>query len=166
MRVVILDIDWVLTSWRTALADMPVPGWDPVACRMMSWLLNGADARFVICGAWREARTRHQMLALLEEGGLPAARLHSDWATPEADGRAGEIMAWLATHVDVREWCVIDNGIGLVETLAARWVETDPDHGLSLDNVLRACALLEWDAQEALTQGGGLRPAVAERMKL
>lgn len=164
MRIIFLDIDGVLNSWRTVLADMPAPGFDPVACRLMTWILRGADAKFVVCSAWREGRTRSEIESILGEAGLPTDRLHVDWATPKLDGpRSEEIMAWLSDHAAVGRWCVIDDGIGL-DAVADRWVPTDLDDGLTLNDVLRVCALLGWNPRSELARKGGLRLSAAESL--
>lgn len=93
MRVLFLDIDCVLNSWRPMDARVHAEGFDPVA-----WILDSADATFVVSSSWREGRSKEEMVGQLASGGLPTKRLHADWATPKIQGRA-------ATRPSRGAWC-------------------------------------------------------------
>jgi hypothetical protein len=165
MRVVFLDIDGVLVTSRSILAGLEPPRFDPVACGLLTWVVEGADARIVVSSAWREGRTRDEMAEILRNAGLPVARLHEDWATPELGGpRGAEVLAWIAAHPEVRRWCVLDDGIGL-ESVAQRLVATDIDIGLTFAAALDACVMLGWDAR-ASAAARGIKLSAAESSRL
>jgi len=88
-------------------------GFDPVACRLTAWLLRGSGARFVVSSAWREGRTRAEMLAVLDTADLPCEHMHEDWATATCGSRGEEVLQWLSAHREVERWCVLDDGIEL-----------------------------------------------------
>ncbi len=135
----------------------PSPSW---------WAPARWQTRIVVSSSWREGATRGSFAPLAEANGIPACLLHEDWATPVLrDNRQREIDAWLQRHIEVTDWAILDDGVGLDED-SPRWIHTDYDDGPQFDHALCLGALLdldvgEWMERAGLQFGNGDRQRVA-----
>jgi hypothetical protein len=144
--VIFLDFDGVVITTRSRWAGLTPEGFDPVATRWLSQLIQQASAQVVISSAWRRGETRVSMLELLVLNGMPEVPLHEDWATPLLGvERQHEIDAWLGRKNGIQRYFILDDGIGLNEK-APEFVLTDIDDGLSFIHMLRCCKVLGVDA--------------------
>jgi hypothetical protein len=138
MKILFLDIDGVLNSERTSLAFGGYPHdfsphdlgkFDPVALALVRKLCDKTGAQVVLSTSWRICFTCDQV-----EGGLGIPVVG---ATPDLGSdysRADEIAHWLAANPNVVEFAIVDDlPIDFAEPdHQARFVQTNPDNGLSL----------------------------------
>lgn len=142
-NVLFLDIDGVLISSRSRLAQATYPAFDPVSCGLVEMVTQHCCAEIVICSAWRENRSRYEMETILSTVGISSERLHSDWATPVLDGqRSKEIKAWLEAHPETVRYAVLDDDADKRD-LFPHLVQPNPDLGVTLEHIIEICALFE-----------------------
>lgn len=127
--VVFLDIDdviatgdvwtssWVIRSFRPGGQPFPEHEWgtvfQPEACRFLQALHDSISPEYVISSSWSNYLTRDNMREVFDKTGLGfvSSSLHEDWTTPKFTllDRHAEISAWLAAHIDVEDFVVLDD---------------------------------------------------------
>lgn len=139
MKVLFLDIDGVLNSERSSLAlggyphdfsEGDMAKFDHVAIALVRHLCRVTGCSVVLSSSWREYFTPHQVANALD---LPVMDKTPDLGSYET--RALEINAWLAEH-HVERYAIVDDVpvFDVLPPLQARFVQTDPRIGLSLDD--------------------------------
>lgn len=139
-RVLFFDIDGVVNSERSNAAFGGYPHdfsaaelakFDPVALALIRKLCDACDAWVVLSSTWRLYHKAEQAAAALE---LPVIDVTPDHGS--YDTRASEIAAWLAAHPEITQFAIVDD-VPVFDShpeLQARFVQTDPMAGLSLNN--------------------------------
>jgi len=150
--VIFLDIDGVLNRTRTS-AQICM---DEDLIGRLRQLVETTNAVIVLSTFWRPFETyikyvlhRHHISADIVIGCTPgksnAATLLLSNNPADAQqyaGRASEIHAWLSEHPNVQQYCIIDDrSAASDDTLAAHFVQTDSNEGLTEDDVER-CRLV------------------------
>jgi hypothetical protein len=119
-RILFLDIDGPMIPTRALfLQDGKLATvFDQVAVAMLTNVLDATKAKIVISSTFAVhglERTRK----LLTDNGVPLRHLHDDWTcrTPMASCREQEIHFWLARHIEVEKWAVLDDGALVIDNL-------------------------------------------------
>ena len=118
---------------------------DPAAMALLNKLLAATGAEIVVSSTWRHRETIASMQELLDSAGLrgrvvgltPNPRDVAAWTC-----RGDEIAAWCsAQSVSDEEILILDDGADF-GPLSPRVVKTDPEVGLTDEDVARSIALL------------------------
>lgn len=140
-RVLFLDIDGVINSERSRLAFGGYPHdftpeeyakFDPVALALIQRLCRVTECSVVLSTSWRTLFTLEQVARGLD---LPVMG-----ATPDLGSdftRVHEIAFWLEQHPEVTSYAIVDDLFldwSEHPELEARFVQTNPDFGLSLSD--------------------------------
>lgn len=146
MKVIFLDFDGVLLTWRTKMAYGG--GWsagrpDRVVCALLERVCS-TGPRIVVSSAWRDFEPTCKQK--LEQGDLTEF-LHEDWRTePRTYNRPREIQDWLTAHPDVEDYRIIDDeDHGWTEAQRAKFLPCHPMEGMQSAEM------------EALAKWAGLR---------
>ena len=154
-KVLFLDIDGVLNSnfWNDShqreISDGTLV--DAEKVKLLSMLVKNTNAKIVLHSGWKywfdqdlkPLRSEAENLITLFEGEeLFLQGVTPDHATEEVRRskkfslvKAGEILAWLAEHGDVERWVVIDDLDLHNAEIEAHQVKTDPNVGLTIEDV-------------------------------
>ncbi|WP_157266521.1 HAD domain-containing protein [Azohydromonas aeria] len=139
-RLVFLDLDGVVNSTRTQVAfggypqELHHPQWDEVSLALLRRLSHSAGIQFVLSSAWRNFCDFKDAAKALD---LPIID-----RTPSLCGcRGDEIAHWLAEHPEVEAWAILDDTPDMLEEQQSRFVQTNPEEGLSWANFVRLCDL-------------------------
>jgi hypothetical protein len=147
MKVIFLDIDGVLNAGET----MHRRELDTRAIAALVAIVQRSGAKIVISSTWRLHHRIDELKALLAQRGFTGEvigttpRLSRRWDlgdTTAGRQRAREIRAWLDEHPEVEAFAILDDEPDLAP-LQDHQVQTDPRHGLRLEHVAEASALLE-----------------------
>ncbi len=159
--ILFLDIDGVLITSRSRLAQSTYPAFDPVSCALVEAVSRHCSAKLVICSAWREGRSTSDFTSLLSSIGISPVLLHTDWATPLVDcQREQEIKAWLDAHPGTKRHAILDDDAD-PKMPSHHLVQPDPDVGLTLAHVIEVCSLLNVPF-EPLFLKAGLKPTLED----
>ena len=164
MRVLFLDIDGVLNSARSCVANRgypmnltprDLPMFDQLAVAMIRGLCARGGVSVVVSSAWR---ITHHWDAIGRALDLPTID-----RTPSMLGpRGGEIAAWLLAHPEVEDWAIIDDDPDMLPEQLHRFVQTNAREGLSFDNFQRLCGLFGVSVHDCSPQR--IRIGNAERL--
>lgn len=163
MRVIFLDIDGVLNSQRSALAFTGFgfpdpekdPKLDPVAVNILRKLVRETEAKIVVSSSWRLGSTVDELRAIFvnwykvwEDAADIIIDMTPDlWKkTPYTKGkqvlRGQEVDAWLEAHPEVDAYVIFDDNSDFLPHQSSRFIQTDPNVGLTFDDYQRALAIL------------------------
>lgn len=162
MRVVFLDVDGVLNSVRDLMEYRKKNGidhcilYDEVEDRplgLLKTIVDSTGCKLVVSSTWRKAYD--------EEGNavLKAGKLYKKLekrlleygmevfdVTPVVRGddveRGDEIRAWLAEHLDVESFVILDDDSDMREFTSTHLVKTTYENGLTEEHVKKAIAML------------------------
>lgn len=154
-KVIFLDIDGVLNSnfWNDTHQREISDGTliDSEKIKLLSELVRRTGAGIVLHSGWKywfgsnlePLRTESMRLkTLLLQEGLVIDSVTPDHATEEIKRnkrfsliKAEEILAWLDDHIEVTRWVVIDDLDLHNAEVAKHQLRTDPQTGLTIDNV-------------------------------
>jgi hypothetical protein len=145
--LIFLDIDGVLARLVEGYRYGTLDGECVDALNM---LLDRTNASVVISSSWRYVDKFSALIARLEGQGVRAGRIISKTPIPERQEmgvilspcRGDEIGAWLDAYKQPLRPIVILDDEGDMGAFKDRLVRTNPEHGLTLADVERACALL------------------------
>ncbi len=150
MKVIFLDFDGVLnreTDEAPAVDELWTEAWlDAVLVRRLANMVTRTGAHVVVSSSWRLRRSATELERILARAGC-ACRIVD--VTPrlargecaESEVRGREIARWLEEHPEVSAYVALDDEPSL-GPVAERHVRTDPEVGLSGEDVERACAIL------------------------
>lgn len=114
---------------------------DPACVHRLRRLVLAAGAQLVISSSWRTRMPLTEWPILFERLGWLGA--HIAGMTPVRPGvRGNEIQAWLDEAVPGTRYCILDDDDDLLETQRLQHVRTDPDVGLTDEDVLRCVYVL------------------------
>ncbi len=149
--IIFLDIDGVLVPFGDNVPMYPV--FLPRCVDSLKSIFAAVPtARVVFSSTWRLPAHVNRLHEQWAEHGFPES-LAMD-GTPDLRGepdvsrlhrRGLEILAWLNTHPDVKQWVVIDDERSAIEATldCERCVFTEPGRGLTADDVEAAIQILE-----------------------
>jgi hypothetical protein len=143
MKVIFLDIDGVLNSFRTCIAtgnyphglDKGLKHFDWIAIRLLQRLSDSTGVVFVLSSSWRILHDYKDVGKALD---LPIID-----ATKRLDGpRGAEIAEWLSRHPEVELYAILDDDSDMLDGQLACFVQTSAYEGLSWANYCRLCSIL------------------------
>ena len=162
-KVIFLDIDGVLNSnfWNNShqreISDGTLV--DAEKVKLLAELIRATDAGIILHSGWKYwfddevkplRKEAERLQAMLVKEGLTISGITPDHATEEIRRtkrfsliKAGEILAWLDVHREVKKWVVIDDLDLHNEEVARHQVKTDACVGLTMEDVQKAQAMLE-----------------------
>jgi len=144
MKVIFLDIDGVLKSYRTAVAygDRSWSGdagirakMDDVAIRLIDGIARQAGASIVLSSSWRNDRDWEAI--------GPALGLEIIDRTPNHCSRGEEIQQWLGNHRDVECYAIVDDEVeGMLPEQQPYFVHTNQFDGFTWSNATQLARIL------------------------
>ena len=161
-KVIFLDIDGVLNSnfWNDNHQNEISEGTliDGEKVRLLGQLVRSTGAGIVLHSGWKYwfdekgcplRREAEKLQSMLAKEGMKIAGITPDHSTEEIRRtkrfsliKAGEILAWLTEHAEVKQWVVLDDLDLHNEQVALHQVRTDVNEGLTQEDVRRAEELL------------------------
>jgi len=148
-KILFVDFDGVINS-DTLPSGTEFPRlwfWPPMV-QMINDIIRATGCKIVVSSDWRRGRSIAQLQDLLEDHGFAGEIVGCTGAACELFGkecpsdlereRAWEINHWLGQHLDVEEWCAIDDLVLPVMNL----VLTDHRKGIQSSDVDRAVKIL------------------------
>lgn len=154
-KVLFLDIDGVLNSRRTCEAFDGFPHcyepahmarFDHVAIALIRRLCDKTGASIVLSSSWRHDPCKDtKIVAVKHATGLDLPIID---CTPDCNGPRGlEINAWLSAHQEVTSYAIVDDNDDMLTEQKHRFVQTNFETGLSLQDYLTLEHLLGPRAQ-------------------
>lgn len=136
MKILFLDIDGVLNSFRSATAFNGYPHdfsegglaqFDMVAVGMVRQVCKECDVKIVLSSTWRLDCEPHEAAYALQ---LPIFD-----STPVLRGKRGlEIKYWLDRHPEVECYAIIDDDSDMLQEQMPFFVKTSHADGMSIKN--------------------------------
>jgi hypothetical protein len=154
MKVLFFDIDGVVNSDRSSMAlggyphdfsEADMPKFDHVALGLIRRLCRVTETVIVLSSTWR---IYHRPGVVAEALDLPVIDETPDHGS--YDTRGSEIAAWLAEHPEVTTFAIVDD-VAICDghpELAARFVQTNPQRGVSLSDYRQLRHLLDPECRE------------------
>jgi len=150
MKIIFLDIDGVLCTYRSHLAEnlgSKMRAWDATGVDLLKAILTrDSNIKIVITSTWRigcpfsleyfenesQATDLHQKLT---QHGM-WDYLHTDWRTIEGKRfRGDEIDAWLHAHRDlIDDYVILDDDSDFHLHHKPHFLQTDPINGLTVQD--------------------------------
>lgn len=141
MKIIFLDIDGVLNSQRSCVANggygriYDHDSWqelDLVAVKLIAHVAKETGADVVLSSSWRILAKKEDIIAFQEFLGVNIIDV-----TPRSlDGcRGGEVKQWLdGCKEPVEAFCIVDDDNDMLPSQQARFVQTDERIGLTWQN--------------------------------
>lgn len=161
-RVIFLDIDGVLNSnfWdadhQKEIRDGVLIDIDKI--QLLGRLVRNTKAKIILHSGWRFwfdsdlkplRKESDYLQRQLQQEGLVIAGITPDHSTEEIRKskkfsfvKAGEILTWLREHKEVGQWIVIDDLDLHNSEIEIHQLRTDPDIGLTAEDVDKAEKML------------------------
>ncbi|MDE7275615.1 MAG: hypothetical protein K2N98_01975 [Lachnospiraceae bacterium] len=161
-RVIFLDIDGVLNSnfWdadhQKEIRDGVLIDIDKI--QLLGRLVRNTNAKIILHSGWRFwfdsdlkplRKEADYLQRQLQQEGLVIAGITPDHSTEEIRKskkfsfvKAGEILTWLREHKEVGQWIVIDDLDLHNSEIEIHQLRTDPDIGLTAEDVDKAEKML------------------------
>ncbi|MDE7342012.1 MAG: hypothetical protein K2N80_15895 [Lachnospiraceae bacterium] len=161
-RVIFLDIDGVLNSnfWdadhQKEIRDGVLIDIDKI--QLLGRLVRNTKAKIILHSGWRFwfdsdlkplRKEADYLQRQLQQEGLVIAGITPDHSTEEIRKskkfsfvKAGEILTWLREHKEVGQWIVIDDLDLHNSEIEIHQLRTDPDIGLTAEDVDKAEKML------------------------
>ncbi len=166
MKVLFLDIDGVLNSTRTNIANGGYPmelhhtaAFDWTSIKLIQRLCDTGGIQVVLSSAWRLWNTPAEVskafgLPIIDRTGGGAGGLRGD-----------EIQAWLDEHPEVTHYAILDDTPDMLESQQGNFVHTSPQDGLLWADFSRLCGLLDVSPFDgAARDRNWLTPATATKL--
>jgi len=133
---------------------------DPNAIQLLTEIVLATECEIVISSSWRKGRTVEQLQDIFREVGFchPGKIIDKtdsfyNWLKPRVhcpSVRGLEIRVWLETNVKMvnpdhqneYNYCIIDDDTDMLYEQRNNFVNTDPQTGLTLDNVSKVIEIL------------------------
>ena len=141
MKIIFLDIDGVLNSQRSAVANsdfgniMDHDSWnalDPVAIKLLRHVCNETGADCILSSSWRILATQEDIIAFQDFLEVPIIGV-----TPRGmhGVRGEEIKEWLDNCKEhVESFCIVDDDNDMLDDQQDNFVQTDERIGLTWQN--------------------------------
>lgn len=146
-KVIFLDIDGVLTSWRAFFALQEEGDlwqeFDPVGVALLLRIVTTFDYKIVISSSWRISAEKMLIKHLCKHN--LHLHLHKDWKTPQkfSAERGQEIDLWLQMHPEVNKYIILDDNSDMLREQFKSFVQTDSDNGILTDHYLKMKEIAE-----------------------
>lgn len=146
MKVLFLDIDGVLNSVKTCVANGGYPmelhhtaAFDWHAIKLLQRLCDSEGVQVVLSSAWR---INHAFADVGKAFGLPIID-----RTPSLCGpRGAEIADWLTKHPEVVHYAIIDDDSDMLPDQMRCFVQTSGFEGMTWADYQKLCAMFGADA--------------------
>ena len=170
MKVIFLDIDGVLNSARSFIANHPrdnkapwktvdernIATIDPIAVKMVNEIVYRCNAEIVVSSShrkWFYVSSKDLRLSpildlpslvdYINKLGIEKSVID---ATPvlssEGRCRGDEIFLWLSNHQEVTNYVILDDDCDFLESQMNNFVRTDYMNGLTFENYQRVFSIL------------------------
>lgn len=149
MKIIFLDIDGVLNSFKYDLERNPSDGnIDATRLPLLKEIVDTTDAKIVLASTWRKFWERGDIQA--NETGKEINKIFASAGlkifdkTPVLGSRKEEISAWLKQNEGVDAFCIIDDICFGWDELSPFLVNTNPriGRGLEQSHVKKAISVL------------------------
>lgn len=147
MKVIFLDIDGPLISYRTIVANGGIPKttdgverrfFDETALKLLSGIARTSKAVIIISSTWRDSPCFDRMANNL---GLPiVGRLNS--VVDPAPKRGEEIKQWLADKPHVTHYAIIDDDDDMLAEQQDHFVKVNDEDGITWKDAVRLAEIL------------------------
>lgn len=141
MKIIFLDIDGVLNSTRSLIANggygsiFDHDSWkelDPVAVKLISHVAKETGSDIVLSSSWRILANKKDIIAFQDFLGVSIIDV-----TPQSkdDTRGEEIKQWLENcKEDIDAFCIVDDDSDMLPEQEGNFVQTDERIGLTWQN--------------------------------
>lgn len=153
-RCIMLDIDGVLNSHRTAIAYGQTlhRKLDPVAVAILYHIVTNADAKIVISSSWRYGPDWLTLIwGCLREAGwpcdsgplIPSENCPIIDRTPLVGGsiRGDKIDQWLKNNPEYNDYIILDDNSDMLESQKDRFIKCDEHVGLGWEQWEQICKI-------------------------
>ena len=145
MRIIFLDIDGVLNDCAAPDGTEGLYFVQEHLIRKLNWLIAESGAMCVLSSTWKRRWPVPAVQMFLEKHGFTGKVIDSTPYMPHSE-RGEEIAMWLKLcrecGLDIESWVILDDASDMGPLLP--WlVQTDPDDGLTDEDVEKALELLE-----------------------
>ena len=178
MKVIFLDIDGVLNTGvyiESAFKALKIAGvnaheskavhdenghqFDPIAIRMLKWIIKETDAKIVISSTWR-GNGLAKMQKLWKDRDLPGeviditpfhrgnGRDHLPFK--ERAERGGEIKEWLDNHPEVTNYLIFDDDDDMLPSQENNFIQTNATYGITASEAARGIHILTGKKDEVI----------------
>lgn len=148
MKIIFLDIDGVLNSFRSCAAfgayPWPDRGWDffdNVAIGLLQRVVEKTNASCVLSSSWRLGMDSEELNQLAGRLGVPIIGKTRD--TLRTERRGEQIQDWLDGHPGVTHYVIVDDCGDMLRSQKRFFVKVDPNNGLSYENHIKMIRILE-----------------------
>jgi hypothetical protein len=156
MKIIFLDFDGVLNSQQFTQQFQGGFGMsqvDPTAAARLEKLVKATGAKIVISSSWRTIFSIDQIKKILQKVGAPGAAAAVIDRTPVGQGNRGqEIQDWLdldperavvdPKHQNTQAYVILDDSNQMTPQQQPRLVHTNPQYGLTDEDVIEAVSIL------------------------
>jgi hypothetical protein len=156
MKVIFLDVDGVLNSQKSlkhGAVGFGKAQMDPKADSRLEKLVRATGSKIVVSSSWRHIFELHQIQEMLKQAGAPTAARAVIDRTPAGEGNRGaEIQEWLSldpersrvnpNHEGIEAYVIIDDNNQMTPEQQPHFVHTNPQVGLTDEDVVEAISIL------------------------
>lgn len=151
IRILYLDVDGVLITWRSHFAFSAKPEdnrfsagtwghYDPITAAFLAKFCTVYNIKIVVSSTWRV--NEKNCFELLEKCNLKQF-LHEDWRTIQSgEKRVFQIQEWLDRHPEVEDYLIIDDDI---DKEMKNFIKCSMWNGLSGESMN---TMIEWGRKE------------------
>jgi len=150
MKVIFLDVDGVLNSLKTCIANGGYPfelteyaAFDQNAIKLLQRFCDSSGVQVVMSSAWRMYNSVEDFR---EHLGLPVIDLTPMNLMGQYRFRGYEIEEWLETHKDlgITHYCILDDNSDMTpDQIENHFVQTDENEGFLWKDYLKMCKILD-----------------------
>lgn len=128
MKIIFLDVDGVLNSWKTNTRNpLGFLGVDPPCCQLLRDIVVSTGAKIVLSSAWRYTP---EALPYLWDACGPTVQCIGETPRLFAHPRGDEIAAWLAEHPEVDKFVILDDRTDM-SSVQDHLIQTYEDTGIT-----------------------------------
>lgn len=151
MKVLFLDIDGVLNSFKTAkehkgfplnFTDLHLKRFDWDAVKRVKDICRRTGTQIVLSSSWRRYFTFEEVGQHLDLDIIDATVTLSSFIEGRRIVRGDEIQEWLDRHPEVTQWAIVDDDCDMLDSQMDRFVNTCIDDGLTEEDAKALEALL------------------------
>lgn len=148
MRVLFLDIDGVLNSFKTCLAygGYPLgtkpdqrPLFDDASVKLLQRFCDSSGVQIVLSSSWRILSDYKDVGELLELPIIDATPKYTELGSK----RGHQIKEWLDAHPEVEQYAIIDDDSDMLEDQKPFFVHTDGKEGMAWKDFVKLCHIFK-----------------------
>jgi hypothetical protein len=148
MKILFLDIDGVLNSYRSCFATGNFPHkpselehFDMIAVGLIRKVCEETNTKIVLSSTWRMNKNWVELKDTLNLPIIDRTPVHY---SSIRDGQRGEeVREWLTQHPEVKQYAIVDDGNDFLLEQQPYFVKTDFAEGLSYKNYLQLKEILD-----------------------